>query len=439
GDDESDSGDDSTGDDESDSGDSSTGDDESDSGDDSTGDDESDSGDSSTGDDESDSGDSSTGDDESDSGDDSTGDDESDSGDSSTGDDESDSGDSSTGDDESDSGDDSTGDDESDSGDDSTGDDNESSQVSIQELIKAVLDDNGQSGCEDMHEAVRALLEELDADIESDPEAEMIIEPMMGREFNVGSGPVSHDVWLSLSSKVRHPLQRALLDIGRVKVSHDRRGTQIDQSRLVGIQTGSDLNVYRSEARRTAPTTAVSIVVDRSDSMSWLTPAEEEAGTLTKMQHANTAALALSMAIDKLKGCTCEVGYYPFYTGGDCLHVAKSFHQKTNHRKDMFRVPAGSDTPTAEAISGALMRLLNQPQQRKLMFVLTDGSPNDWMTTQKAIEHCRLMGVAVIGIGIQTNRLAGFEDCDFVSVNDAADLHIAVREALRQKLFEVAA
>ena len=59
----------------------------------------------------------------------------------------------------------------------------------------------------------------------------------------------------------------------------------------------------------------------------------------------------------------------------------------------------------AEAMLYALRELLRQRERRKLLIVLTDGSPDDFRTAMDVIDTAERLGIEVCGIGIDARAV----------------------------------
>lgn len=230
---------------------------------------------------------------------------------------------------------------------------------------------------------------------------------------------------LASGRSIAPSLKRLLLDMNKHEMQYRNRGSNLSNSKLTGVATGN-FNVFKHEIISKSPNTAVSLLVDRSSSMEHNQYCGE-----TFMEIANACTYALSHTMENLKGISTEVSYYPF---GDSLHVAKSFNEKTAISSSRFEVNGSGGTPTGTAMSTALRSIVLRPEAKKILFVLTDGEANNGFEVSESIRIAKACGVQVVGIGIGTGMLEGFEDTGFVSVRDISELHIAVKEIFQQSL-----
>jgi hypothetical protein len=335
-----------------------------------------------------------------------------------------------TGDSDSDSSDDeenSEGDQTGDS-DDSDSDDGEgySLEAGVEDIEKALNADD-EDFMEDMHEAIRRVMEEkAEEHLEefreehNDAYAKPTLPFPCSMSFETAGVPNWMPQARTLSQRLKTTLHSILYDRNRVKRRYDNQGTEICAGTLWGVKAGNS-RIFRTENISQAPNTAFSILVDRSDSM----------GTY-EMNMANVAAFAIAQALEFIKGAECEVMYYPFrdYQGG-FNHVAKAFNERiASTATRSFNVRSDGGTPTAEALQGATGRLAMRKEERKILFLITDGDtygPN----VQAALKECDILGLTVIGIGINTGELAGFEHRPHILIKSSSELDRALFNYLK--------
>jgi hypothetical protein len=152
------------------------------------------------------------------------------------------------------------------------------------------------------------------------------------------------------------------------------------------------------------------------------------------MDYANTCALSFSLGLTK-SGIANETIYYGDYDDGRYLaYTAKPFGTKPMSKNFGFR-PGNGTTPTGEAMMYALNSLALRHENKKMLIVLTDGQPSCINQVKKAREIAQLFNVKVVPIGISTDVVGGFDNSDFVTVNNPTELPNALRNAVKMKLF----
>lgn len=120
------------------------------------------------------------------------------------------------------------------------------------------------------------------------------------------------------------------------------------------------------------------------------------------------------------------------YEGWDTtpnINILKDFNNKIkriNYSYTFSKISdAGGGTPTAEAMAIAGYELLKRKEKKKLMFILTDGEPNNEKSVEQVTKELRRKGIKVVAILVseKPNKrlLENFEKMysykDFISVN----------------------
>ena len=222
------------------------------------------------------------------------------------------------------------------------------------------------------------------------------------------------------SQRIKTVLHSILYDRNKSKRSFDKQGTDLCSGAIWGVKAGNS-RIFRTDAITRAPNSAFTILVDKSGSMG-----------SSDMRTANVAAYSIAQALEFLKGTECEVLYYPFGSHDEPHnHVAKAFNERmASVTSTSFNVHANGGTPTAEALLGAVTNLIQRKEERKIIFLITDGDtagPN----VKAALQECDVLGITVIGIGIKTGELSGFENRPTMLIDQCADLAPAMFNFLR--------
>ncbi|MBW8192952.1 VWA domain-containing protein, partial [Neiella marina] len=331
---------------------------------------------------------------------------------------------------------DSSSDDDADSSEGDSSSEGGNSAMRCSAAAQQMLDATEDEYIDDIHDMVRAGLEQ---DADEAQRAGDVVDGIDNQPFQISRhnvcGVMDKSAAIQASRRVKNPLHRVLFDMNKTERSYRRRGSNLDSDRLATVPAGTR-NVFKHEQTTRAPNTAVSILVDNSDSMSWACTVNGVFHPENwKMETANACTYALSYSLHKLPGVTNEVLYYP--RGYEGIHVAKSFSEKSAQPKN-FEVNATGGTPTGPAMMAAIARLAVRDEPRKLLFVLTDGDPNSTVAVEQALEVALVTGVKVVAIGVGTNHVSGFDESGFVCVEDISTLHLAVKEAIAQSLLSVA-
>jgi len=212
------------------------------------------------------------------------------------------------------------------------------------------------------------------------------------------------------------------------RLRHGSQGLWIDGHRLARI--GSlDPKVFVQRTQKIQPDTAVHLLVDRSPSMSALVT-RPEGGAARRIDLAWEATLALTLALEAIPGVNPAITAFPGAMGESTRVYRVLAHGR---RLDEVRDHLGSDldgsTPLAEALFYAASELLGTSCQRKVIFCLTDGIPDDLEAAISILEQIRSSGIVVYGIGLalDVDRVFG----PSIRIADLAELRLVLFELCR--------
>jgi len=241
-------------------------------------------------------------------------------------------------------------------------------------------------------------------------------------------------------------LKRSLLAKKQRDWDPGREVGRLDSKRLVSAYTGSR-TVFKQRIDREEEDTAVTILVDLSGSMYG-----------RKADVANDCVVALS---ECLAGSGITFNVVGFCNRRWNYDVGYGYHRPepldTVFFKDFdtpLRIARSSIGQITKAVGGnnsdydfivnAVNALTKRQEQRKVLFVLSDGSPvnSGDASTSELIRHCKIAtqdakkkGVECIGIGICDSSVARIYS-DNVVVNNVNDLSSAVFNKLTKLLVD---
>lgn len=201
-------------------------------------------------------------------------------------------------------------------------------------------------------------------------------------------------------------------------ISHSRAGMKIDSSRIWQGRFGGSIFVREDEGIDI--NAAVSIVIDRSGSMSSI------------IGHAAQAAVATMLAFD-VPGMKTQVSVFPWSKDGDeGVAVVKRWEESPNQfASRVASLTADGGTPMAEAILFAVSDVVRREETLKIVLVVTDGEPNDRTATKYVIDRARSDGITVVGLGIGVDPSSVFGTRCAASINNIGELSASMVRLVR--------
>lgn len=160
-----------------------------------------------------------------------------------------------------------------------------------------------------------------------------------------------------------------------------------------------DTRVFRRDAERQAPNTAVHLLVDMSGSM--CNGGAEQA----PYEVARDAALALALGLERIQGVNPAVTVFCNQARRPVWSVVRH-GQKVRPNAGRFDFQPLGTTPMAEGIWYAAFELSKVREPRKLLLVITDGDPDDCGACLEVIARCEAGGIKCLGIGIGHTSVA---------------------------------
>jgi len=196
-----------------------------------------------------------------------------------------------------------------------------------------------------------------------------------------------------------------------------RQGRVVDPKRLHRIAV-NDSRIFAHKDQRQSPNTAIHLVVDLSGSMGG-----------GKDAMALDAAMALALALEPIRGVTQAITAFPGSFGLDDRVVKILGHgEQVRNQVGYFAQRGRGGTPMTGALWYAAADLLARTEERKVMLVLTDGSPNHFASASDMVKKAMLAGIQVIGVGIEYDVTGLFPVA--IRITDVADL--------KRELFRIA-
>ncbi len=251
------------------------------------------------------------------------------------------------------------------------------------------------------------------------PAAERVTQPDRYAE------PINESETIATSSRLRSRLLTLLQGKQRRAHAAGSSGRRIDQRRLVKMAFG-DPKIFRRKEEVTGLNTAVVILIDGSGSML----ATGGGGTRTLSSIANASAFALHRTLHNLAGVSAATAVFAGKEDTN-IRITAEFGEKP--AAPLFQVRPSGSTPTDVGLWYARVALLGRPESRKLVLLITDGSPDDTNATKAATDRLLRDGIEIVAVGIQTDAVKYIWE-QYCVVQDVGDLPRALFGCLENSL-----
>lgn len=242
-----------------------------------------------------------------------------------------------------------------------------------------------------------------------------------------------------------HAMKARLITVllARAEAHHvgDKERGSLDTAALYSLRLGNK-RVFAQKTKADKINTAVTIVVDQSASM---TGQKIECSRQMSVALAETfAALGIPFEIigfhNRYNGGVEENSEYSRFLPYD-FTVFKAFGESHRQvRERLGDMDVGEENVDGEALIQISRRLAARPENRKMMFVLSDGSPCGGCDYSMAHTHLKEAvkmiansGIEVFGIGAKTDCVKNYYQ-DFMVVNEISELAVQVYKLVRSKL-----
>lgn len=220
-------------------------------------------------------------------------------------------------------------------------------------------------------------------------------DPFSGTVPVVGDADLAQQLNASTAQDVRklgNQLRDALRGMTRTTSRVTTNGQRVASQHLARIATG-DMAVFQRKQSLPHASAAVSVAVDLSGSTY---------GPLSVKLH--QAVMTLESALEQSgKGIVREIlGFGAMVNNEpvfDRIVIAREWSE--GHKRAMCRIGGmlklvGGSTPTAEAIDFACRRLVARKESRKVLFVVTDGRPDNAETASQNAQRALAAGINVV-------------------------------------------
>ncbi|WAR46317.1 VWA domain-containing protein [Methylomonas rapida] len=227
------------------------------------------------------------------------------------------------------------------------------------------------------------------------------------------------------SGKIRAALQGIVQSQTMSRTKHACRGRRLDGKRLHRLPLG-ETKLFQRKQAKSAPNTAIHLLLDKSESMGYQVTDSQGNPMGSRMPIALEATLALALAFEGIPGVNPGVTAFPGRQD-DSVYSLLEHGQRVNARTGAFSVAAAGSTPMTEAIWFGVASLLRCREPRKVLMVMTDGQPNESLSTLELLQRCRDSGIETVGVGLGLDVSHLFPVA--ITINDLSEL--------RAQLFEL--
>lgn len=202
----------------------------------------------------------------------------------------------------------------------------------------------------------------------------------------------------SESVKIRAALQ-GWVQSQRLTRSHPAcRGRRVIGRRLPQLALG-DPRVFTRRVVKPAPNTAIHLLLDKSDSMDEPVWVGKHQSVANRLSIALEASMALALAFEGIAGVSPGITAFP---GRDDTSVFRLLEhgERVRAHSAAFSLRASGTTPMTEAVWFAAAALFRCREPRKVLMVMTDGHPNDILSTLEILQRCGHSGIETVGVGL---------------------------------------
>jgi Mg-chelatase subunit ChlD len=213
----------------------------------------------------------------------------------------------------------------------------------------------------------------------------------------------------SISSRLAIQLKRQLESYNEVVSDPALRGKRVSRRHLHRV-AHKDYRVFVHREQLPEVNTAIVSLIDASGSMRG-----------ARIKIASEAILSTALALGTIPFLAHAVGAFPSKKGHDHVELVQDFPEKAELISSRFSLDHRGSTPLAEALLWAADRLLHRSEERRIIFVATDGQPDDVSTTKQILAHLRRLNIEVHGLGISTEDSHKLFD-SFAVVSDVPSL-----------------
>ena len=214
---------------------------------------------------------------------------------------------------------------------------------------------------------------------------------------------------------------QGLMQALSLSASYPSTKGRLNTAKLYRIKTENP-KVFIQRTECVAVNTSLHILLDASASM-YGKPMELATASCHAIASACSAIKGLNTAVTAFNGnYRGDVGLvYPLLKHGQPVHARINL------------MPSGG-TPLAPALWWVMQQLMFTREQRKILFILTDGQPNDMTATRKALTVAHKIGLEVYGLGILDDSIRKLLPVFSRSISDLMELPVVFFDMLGKSI-----
>ncbi|WP_340124199.1 VWA domain-containing protein [Methylobacter svalbardensis] len=309
-------------------------------------------------------------------------------------------------------------------------------QQSKQSVSQGSTEENESMDFQPLQEALQSVSDtELDQDVFEAVKAELTLDERNVAEsvMPIGLRQVGNEAAglrllhkvQSESVKIRAALQGLVQAQNMSRTHQSCLGHRVIGRRLPQLALG-DGRVFARGSVKSSPNTAIHLLLDKSESMSYQVLNTHSQSWESRLTIALEATLALALAFEGIPGVNPGITAFPGIDDESVFRVLEH-GERVRSKVGGFSLQALDSTPMTEAIWFGAASLLRCREPRKVLMVMTDGQPNDPLTTLEILQRCRDSGIETVGIGLGIDVSHLFPRA--IAINDF--------RGLRSQLFEL--
>ncbi|WP_305817400.1 VWA domain-containing protein [Photobacterium leiognathi] len=234
------------------------------------------------------------------------------------------------------------------------------------------------------------------------------------------------------SNQLTNKMQAVVEEEMRTKRRTAKSGKRLNSRVLHRVKSG-DQRLFTRKTEKAEIDTIVEISLDNSGSMD---------GYLINV--AKEAQLSLALALDKLNNVSITASAFPLDHSNHGVYELKreSDSVKSLARNLSTLTASGYNTPSGTAMMHSLKTVLSSKRDRKVIMMITDGSPdcNEAVPLANLVRKAERSGIIVIGIAV--GSIANYKECFYeffnhaIFIQDIADLKKEMFSVTRKILTE---